>query len=361
MDSRIGRATRSDRSVTRACGPVISIFLVLSFWGVAMARPGQLGDLSASLAGASGSLAAPPVSPPAETPPSSRITPAREPNDPLFAPSPSPAAEPNQPVDALLAELNRSREDLAQRARQCQLRLMALGRGDTIKREVISAELRSIREQMCEVERQMARLSEQCHRFQDGRKEKLRAEMESIQRRLDDLDAQNQQQAKDIASALEQTRREIRVMEERLTRFGIAFTPREAPMVPYPPAASGRPLLPEVPATPAPEAEPPSARLPSPPVAEAQPEESVRELKEKIRRLQAELDAACERERAIQAQTLPSRPGSAADEFEQLRLRLDSLQSQIRQRQGVAERPAYSGSPYSIGSAGQGWVPNYGW
>jgi hypothetical protein len=389
---------------------VMSIFLILSWSAVAGATPSLTSDPVAPftlppLASAS-TLSQPvaaitvlnepptrPVPEPAasETPPGNmRITPERKPEDPLFAEAPvaivpqasaeaqtSVAAppDPEQSVESQLNELNQRRDALAQKARKCQLQLMDLRRSNDPRREQVSTELRSLYRQMCNVEsellqlneRQQKRVAEQIAPEQEkARKyieqmENLRGQMDKVQERIQEIDLENRQQTKEIFAAIEQTRRDIHVMEERLNRYGITYEPRTETPLPGPPLPSEPIQPPAVPEMPRLNAEPPEPIILIPPQpGQAEAQEEIENLREQIRRLQAEIDATRAQERAMQEERRPpSRSESSVrSESEQRRARANAP----RQREQVFERPAYPpypDNPYSVGSAGQAWYPNW--
>jgi DNA repair exonuclease SbcCD ATPase subunit len=285
-------------------------------------------------------------------------------------------AAPAQPPEARIDELNRRRADLVQRARQCQVQLMDLGQDNAPQREPLAAELQSIYRQMRGVETELVRMDEQRRKGLESQiaseqqraadlikqADKLRAETADVQRQIERLDAQNRRQAAEIASALEQTRREIRVLEERLDRYGISYERQPEPPAPQTPLPSGVIPRPEMPMTPRPSTGPIVRRNP----AGTELNETILEVQNEVRRLRAELEASREREMALEGRIPPQLPGPGiVAELEQLRMRLGVIERQMHQlseqRTLRGEQPPCQDNPYSVGSAGSNWYPNWGW
>ncbi len=314
-----------------AAAAVVSIFLILSLERVPCTQRATSAVPEATLADAPGNTAPTPEARPAEGQDPGRITAPREPNAPLFA---EPPREPNTPAlteppqtagpEAPEAEqirtLNSTRDDLAQRARVCLAQLADLGRSraETPQRQQITAELRSIHDKMCDVAQQLLHLRQRHGEDIDGQiaqeqeraricgeqVERRRAEMEEVQRRMDALGEEDRERTREMAAALDQTQREIRVMEQRLGKYGISYTAYKEAALPKVALARGAVVVPDpVPMAemkPEPSAEPPVAQA-APPSAKTTPDsnEAVRNLQEQVRQLRAELEAANERQQAL--------------------------------------------------------------
>ena len=281
---------------------------------------------------------------------------------------PNPSAEPADPVQNQINDLNRRREEWVQKARERESQWRELAGDNNARREQILTELRQIREQMYGVEKDLVRLDDQRRqrlesqiaRAQDRARslieqiEKLRVQTGEVQGQMEQLNAQNRRQADQIASALEQTRRQIRIMEDRLSGPGIPYQPRIEPPIPNPPLPPEDRRRPGMPVAPGPGMQPPMQRI------QSVPGEAVRDLQEEVRQLRIEMQGTRQRVQELANRPQPPDP-TIRNDLEQLRVKLDAIQQQVQQTQALVERRAHMDNPYSVGSAGGTWYPNYGW
>jgi hypothetical protein len=170
-----------------------------------------------------------------------------------------------------------------------------------------------------------------------------------------------------LASAIQQVQREIRIQEQRLSRLGISYTPRAEPNLPglrlpesvaREPAPTPVSVPVHVPQPEPQEVEPPvPERVPPPQPVAAEPNDPIRDMREQIRQLRAELTAAQQKRQVPEIRT-SAKIGSAVDRgAERRRQRLEAVSDQLRD----SPAPAYRDNPHSVGSADRGWQPNTGW
>jgi hypothetical protein len=383
---------RPERCSTVATGGtiilIVSTWLMLSLHGVALAQSSDGNQPAAS-----------PPNPPQEP---NQVASQADASDPVLV-QPRVPTRPQQTVQIRINELNRRRSELTQKARQYQLQWMNQGQSNNPPRDQIAAELRSIHEQMCGIEKELVTLDEQRRqgiesqlaREQERARElirggdKLRAEAAEVQQEIERLDVQNRREAVEIAAVLDQTRREIRVMEQRLTSYGIDYSPRTEPPAVTPPVPPSPMRRREEPPMPRPNVPPPvPSNRPVPGPSPAELNGMIQNLREEVRQLRAELRAIAEREQAPPGtRVMPQpEPPMIGAELQQLHMRLDALEQQlhmgldavqhdVRMRLDTVERqlqresartappepPGRHRSPYSVGSADQGWYPNIGW
>jgi DNA repair exonuclease SbcCD ATPase subunit len=311
MDSYINSNKRRGRRAVGAVAPATSILLILSLQGVLAAQP----------------------------------APSREPMD-VSGPPQGSAIEPGASIDNRLSALSRSRGELIEKARKDQEQLADL----TARRGRLAAEMQSLYEQMRGIETDLGRLDERRRRGMEDeiareqerarnlieQTERLRRETGEVQRRIEDLDRQGRRQATEIDAALKQTQRDLREMDQWLNRYGISYAPRTEPPAPKPKVEQ-----------PVPQVAPGAGK------AAVESNESLRIMQEQNRRLQAESEAALQRELPLESPTPPD-SGSPP--------RSEERHDQQRQRSGGAQAPpGYRDNPYSVGSADHGWIPNTYW
>jgi hypothetical protein len=391
MERHAGHDKHWSMRAARVTMLTMSIFLILILDSLGPAQPGPLAKLAAPSAEASVDAFATPAEGRDKSQNTMRITPPREPNAPLFAeaeemPAPASSEVQEMPTPVLseadqIRELNRMRDDLATKARECQLRLIKVPSADTAKRQQVAGEMRSIYQQMCDVEQGLADIhqqrrqaqSEQVNRELERARacseqiEKLRTEMEDAQRQINAVTGQDREQSKDLASAIQQVQREIRIQEQRLSRLGISYTPRAEPNLPglrLPESVAREPAPTPVSVpvyVPQPEPQevipPAPERVPPPQPVAAEPNDPIREMRDQIRQLRAELTAA-QQKRQVPEVRVSAKTGSAVDRgAERRRQRLEAVADQLRD----SASPGSRDNPYSVGSADRGWQPNTGW
>jgi len=152
-----------------------------------------------------------------------------------------------------MEELMRRHRELAERAHQREMELNELHANTERRQDEISMELREIHEQMKGIEEELARIErerqEHRRRLLDevrGQTQELREQLrmlearaERIQRALDEL-GEGDGEAVELRRALEETRAQIRFIESQLSgrRAPLPRPPRQRPMGP-PPKPSG--------------------------------------------------------------------------------------------------------------------------
>jgi hypothetical protein len=273
----------------------------------------------------------------------------------------NPPAGTVDPVREQVNSLSQRRDELAVKARQRELQLTQLVNETTARQAQILGDLRQIREQMRGVEQDLVRLGEQSRQQLESQvaraqnrvrslteqAEKLRVETSQVQVQMEQAQVQNRRQAEMIASALEQTRRQIRATEDRLNGVGITYQARVETSVPNQalPVESGR--LAGTPAAPASGVGQPTR------VIRPAPADGVRDLQEEIRRLRSDVQELANRPQ-------PPDPTVRTD-LQQLRMKLDAVQQQVQQTQEYMQRRVPVDNPYCVGSAGDGLYRSGGW
>ena len=271
------------------------------------------------------------------------------------------------PVREQVNSLSRRQDELALKARQRESQLRQLADETTTRQAQILADLRQIREQMRGVEQDLVRVGEQSRQRLESQvaraqnrvrslteqAEKLRAETSQVQVQMEQAQAQNRRQAEMIASALEQTRRQIRATEDRLNGVEITYQARvETPVSNQAlPVEGGR--LAGTPAAPA------SVGQPTRPIRPA-PADGVRDLQQEVRRLRSDVQGVCATMQELANRPQPPDPTIRTD-LQQLRLKLDAVQQQVQQTQEYVQRRVPVDNPYCVGSAGAGPYRSGSW
>jgi DNA repair exonuclease SbcCD ATPase subunit len=292
--------------------------------------------------------------------------PQAEVNEPV-APSAKPAEQENT-FEKQMNDLNNRREELARQARQQAQEARELRENRSAQEERVAGELRHTLEQMRGVERDLLGLQRQCEertqrqmaRESDRARglaeqiEKLRAQTDEVRLHIERLNEENRRRTERIQTVLEQTRRQICILEERLgmtehreqpSRPGEWEEPEEQIRV--------RPLEPRT--EPSGGLTPPMRRMPF------RPEQPIMELQEQVGQLRQEVHATGQKVDDLERRIGWAQPNHLVQEdLSQLQKQIASIQEQVQQTQLLVERRLCD-NPYTIGNVGGRWYPNYGW
>ncbi len=262
-----------------------------------------------------------------------------------------PPTEWEEPSPERIDELNRHREELAERARQRQFELQEMEQQRNARQRDIRAELREIHEQMAQAERELVQIERQQAQAQrrllaraedesarlNERLRNLQAQAERMQQTLEELRVRGGEQSQAVRNSLAETRQQMRRVEMQLQGL------RAGRLVPVPPRREPmhRPLL-----EPEPIIEPPlpRGRRPAPEREEmrGQPGRPTMEMQEQLGDMRAQLQANSEKVDQI------------GTEVGRLNESLAQTQERVK---ALSPRPC----PGTIGSAGYGygWQPNH--